>query len=120
VLETSAPQAATIVESSDGRIRSVEAVQEGLDRAASAGSSVAEVEVTDQEFGAVPGALSWYDRSEHDAGHISGNYVRSTGDERVYVVVLTPFCVDSLLRDAESERGEYGWGGCYDRAEWGY
>lgn len=123
VLETTAPAAATVVTSSDDRIRGVDAVQDGLGRAAGARRSVAEVEVTEEEFGGVAGALSalpWYDRSEHDAGHISGHYVRYAGDERVYVVVLTPFCVDSWLRDAESERGEYGWGGCYDRDEWGY
>ena len=123
VLETSEPPAATVVTSSDDRIRNVQAVQAGLGRAASARRSVAEVEVTEEEFGTVARALSalpWYDRTEHDAGHISGCYIRFAGDDRVYVVVLTPFCADSWFRDAESERGEYGWGGCYDRAEWSY
>ncbi|AHG00786.1 hypothetical protein HALLA_07490 [Halostagnicola larsenii XH-48] len=121
ILLTTEPENATVVNATDERIRNVEPVQDGLREAADATSSAAEVEVTEREYETVAQVLAdlpWYDRSDHDSKHISGIYFRY--DKQVYVVVLTPFCADSWLKDTESQRGEYGWGGCYDRAEWGY
>lgn len=121
VLQTTKPANATVIEPSDERIRNVEEVQEGLQQAASATNSAAEIEVTDSEYDTVTQALSdlpWYERSDHGTSAISGIYFKY--EEAVYVVVLTPFCTDSWIKDAQSERGEYGWGGCYDRDEWGY
>lgn len=121
VFETAAPSDATVIEAADNRIQSVEPVQKGLQQAASETSSVAEVEVTEREYDAVAAAFStlpWYDRFERNSDNISGIYIRYA--DTVSVVVLTPFCTDSLIVDAKSERGEYGWGGCYDRKEWGY
>lgn len=120
VLKTTKPRDATVIEPSDERIRNVEPVQEGLRQAATATNSVAEIEITEREYDATAQALSnlpWYERSERNDS-VSGIYFRY--EDAVYVVVLTPFCTDSWITDAESERGEYGWGGCYDREEWGY
>lgn len=120
VLETEAPPSATVIDGADDRVRTVEPIQDGLRRAASASSSVAEIEVTDREFDAVAPVLSelpWYDRTDHGSDHLSGTYFRA--ESGVYVVVLTPFCTDSRIVNARSERGEYGWGGCYDPEDWG-
>lgn len=117
VLQAPAPENATVIEASDNRVRDVEPIQDGLRRAAN--ETNAEIDVSDREFDTVAEALAdlpWYDRVEHGSSHISGIYLRYDGD--VYVVVLTPFCTDSWIRDANSERGEYGWGGCYDPEAW--
>ncbi|WP_049895358.1 hypothetical protein [Halopiger xanaduensis] len=121
MLRTTEPPNATITDATDERIRAVDPVQEGLQQAANARDSVAEIEVTEAEYETVAQALSerpWYDRSEYGSRQPSGVYFRY--ENEAYVVTLTPFCADSPLVDAGSERGEYGWGGCYDREEWGY
>lgn len=115
------PPNATVIESSDERIRDVGPIQDGLQQAANATPATAEVEVSEDEFDTVADTLSdlpWYERSEHDTGYMSGIYSRY--EDSVYVIVLAPFCTGSWLKEAKSEHGEYGWGGCYDREEWGY
>ncbi|WP_227356291.1 hypothetical protein [Haladaptatus salinisoli] len=74
--------------------------------------------MTEREYDTVAQALSGlprYSRTEHDPDRISGIYLLY--EDAVYVVVLTPFCADSWIRNARSKRGEYGWGGCVDREE---
>lgn len=120
VLEATDLPETEITDASDGQIRDIVPVQEGLQQAHE-GNRVAEIEVPEREYDEVAQALSalpFYDRAEHNTGYMSGIYIEY--EETVYVVVLTPFCSDSWFRDAQSERGEYGWGGCYDREEWGY
>lgn len=116
ILGADAPPNATITEASNKQLQ-IDPVQDGL-RKAHTGNGVSEVEVTEREYDVVARALSdlpWYDRIQHNSNSISGIYIRYEG--AVYVIVLTPFCIDSWRKEAQSKRGEYGWGGCIDREE---
>lgn len=119
VFGVDAPPEATVIEASDDRIRNVEPIQDGVRRAdRESGRGAVKIEVAANEYDEVAQTLAdlpWYDRIEHDSSYVSGVYIRD--EDAVYVVVLTPYCTDSWLRDARSERGEYGWGGCIERAE---
>lgn len=118
VMAADPPPNATVTDVSDDRLGDGPPIRRGL-RQAHEGNGVAAVEVTEKEYDAVAGTLSalpWYDRLNHDSNYISGIYL--TYENEVYVVVLTPFCTDSWFKDAQSKRGDYGWGGCIDREEW--
>lgn len=94
-----------------------ESIQQGLQQAHE--NETAEIEVSEDEFGAVAETLSnlpFYDRVKHGTAHMSGVYIQY--EDAMYVAVLTPFCTDSRVRDAHSERGGYGWGGCIDKSKW--
>ena len=107
----------SVTEASDERISDVAPIQEAL-RIASSGTGTASITVSEREFDTVAQALSelpWYETDPTDTSppRLSGNYIRFKNTP--YVVVLIPFCTDSWLIDAQSERGEYGWGGCIGR-----
>lgn len=121
VMHHDVPPDATVTDASDDRIADVEPLQRGL-RGAHDGAGNADIDVSRREYDTVAQALSdlsWYDRSDNDSTHgttyISGVYIRY--DEEVYVVVLTPYCSDSVLLDARSDRGAYSWGGCIRRGD---
>lgn len=119
LFENSAPPDATVVDSTDERVADLDPLQEGFQDLVARTETVTEVRVSEDEYDAVAGVLSdlpWYDRADHDGTHLSGIYFRH--DDTEIAVVLTPFCVDSPIRSAYSERGEYGWGGCYDEDGW--
>lgn len=104
---------ATVTSSNDERIRSVEPVQTALDRASETGT--ADLRVDKSEFDAAASALSqlpWYERKDD---HASGIYLRHEGT--TFVASLWPYCVNSILGSAESERGVYGRGGCLNPEE---
>jgi hypothetical protein len=82
--------------------------------------SVADLRVDSSEFSDVKTALSplpYYERSnaQNDSGAISGIYLRHNGS--TFVASLWPYCVDSILGSVESERGDYGRGGCLSPEE---
>lgn len=113
VLETEAPSGATVTSSDDDRIRTVEPIQTALGRASETGT--ADLRVDTSEFEAAATALSqctWYERQDD---HPSGIYLRY--ENSTYVASLWPYCTDSILGSAESERGVYGRGGCLDPEE---
>lgn len=114
--ETNEPPNASVTEASDDRISDVGPVQEALQRAKE--SDTAGGEVSEREYDDVARALSelpWYDRRGHDSSqpYRSGIYIRY--EDSSYVVGLLPYCTGSPIRKAQSERGEYGWGGCIER-----
>ena len=113
VLSAEKPPHATVTEATDERIRSIEPIQTWLQQALQNGT--ADIEVTKREYDTVAQALSalpWYSRIEYDSAYTSGLYIRY--EDTVFVGVLTPYCADSWFWDAHSERGEYGWGGCFN------
>jgi hypothetical protein len=113
ILEAQKPSGATAVPATDERIRSVDPIQTALDRASASGT--ADLRLDQSEFEATATALTplpWYER-EHDSP--SGIYLRHEGE--IFVASLWPYCSDSLLGSAESERGVYGRGGCLDPEE---
>ncbi len=115
ILETQAPPEATITPSSGKRIRTVEPIQTALDRASASESGTADLQVNKSEFDTTATALSslpWYEREDDSP---SGIYLRHDGS--TYVASLWPYCVNSVLGSAESERGVYGRGGCLNPEE---
>lgn len=113
ILETQKPAGATVTPASDERIRDVEPIQTALDRASENGT--ADLRVDEAEFEAVATALTplpWYERKDDSP---SGIYLGQDGES--FVASLWPYCVDSVLRSADSERGVYGRGGCLDPEE---
>jgi hypothetical protein len=113
VLDAEKPSGAPVTPATDERIRSVEPIQTALDRASATGT--ADLRLDQSEFDATAAALSplpWYER-EHDSP--SGIYLRH--DEETFVASLWPYCTESPLVSADSERGVYGRGGCLDPAE---
>jgi hypothetical protein len=111
-----APSDGSVTAATDDRIRDVDPVQDVLKRVSENESGVGEVEITEPEYDRVAQALSelpWYDRGVHDSDHPSGIYFRY--ERAVFVVVLTPFCTESVLINSRSERGDYSWGGCIRR-----
>jgi hypothetical protein len=113
VLSAEVPPQAKVTDATDERISDIEPIQRGLQQAQQHGT--ADIDVTDNEYETVAqalSALSWYSRLEHDSDYISGIYIQH--EDSAYVVVLTPYCTNSWLWDAHSERGDYGWGGCID------
>lgn len=118
ILRTDAPDGTTVTPSSDDRLRSIEPIQTALSRAAE--RSTADLRLNSSEFSDVKAALSplpYYERSdpENDGNAASGIYLRHNGS--TYVASLWPYCVDSILGSAESERGDYGRGGCVSPEE---
>jgi len=118
ILSAEAPDGATVTPSNDERLRSVEPIQTALSRAAE--RSVADQRLDSSEFSDVKAALSrlpFYERSDpqNDGTLPSGIYLRYNGS--TYVASLWPYCTDSILGSAESERGDYGRGGCLDFEE---
>jgi hypothetical protein len=110
VLEAQKPAGATVTPASDERIRSVEPIQTALERASTNGT--ADLRVNQSEFDATATALTplpWYERKDDSP---SGIYLRY--EDEIFVASLWPYCTDSLIRSAESERGVYGRGGCLD------
>lgn len=108
VLEAQKPPEATVTPASDERIRSVEPIQTALDRASANGT--ADLRLDQSEFDAAATALTplpWYERKGNSP---SGIYLRH--EDEIFVASLWPYCTDSLLGSAESERGVYGRGGC--------
>ena len=113
ILETQKPSGATVTPASDERIRSVEALQTALDRASADGT--ADLRLDQSEFESTAAALTplpWYEREDDSP---SGIYLRH--EDEIFVASLWPYCTDSVLGSAESERGVYGRGGCLDPAE---
>jgi hypothetical protein len=116
-LEVGKPPNASVTAATNDRISGVAPVQEVIQHVSENESGVGEVEVSEREYDSVAQALSnlpWYDRNEHDSSYPSGVYIQREG--KVFVVVLTPFCTDSMFVDAQSDRGEYGWGGCINKS----
>lgn len=114
ILEVQKPSGATVTPASDDQIRSVKPIQTALDRAAST-NGTADLRLDQSEFDATAAALSplpWYERNGEFP---SGIYLRHNGS--TYVTSLWPYCSDSLLGSAESERGIYGRGGCLNPEE---
>lgn len=114
VLESPKPAGATVTPANDERIRSVDPIQTALDRA-SADDGTADLRLNQSEFDATADALTplpWYERASNLP---SGIYLRH--DSETYVASLWPYCSDSLIGSAESERGVYGRGGCLDPEE---
>lgn len=110
ILEAQKPSGATVTPASDERIRSVEPIQTALDRATANGT--ADLRLNQSEFDATATSLtplSWYERKEDSP---SGIYLRH--EDEIFVASLWPYCADSILGSAESERGVYGRGGCLD------
>jgi hypothetical protein len=108
ILETQKPSGATVTAASDERIRSVEPIQTALDRASANGT--ADLRLDQSEFDATAAALTplpWYERKDNSP---SGIYLRH--EDEIFVASLWPYCTDSVLGSAESERGVYGRGGC--------
>lgn len=104
-------------EASDDRIRDVAPIEEALQTARN-GTGTASITVSGGEYDAVAQTLSelpWYEPESTDSSYprLSGIYIRY--ENNPYAVVLTPFCADSWIIDTQSERGEYGWGGCIER-----
>lgn len=113
LLEAEKPSGATVTSASDTRIRSVEPLQTALDRARTNGT--ADLPLDHAEFDATAAALRplpWYERKDDSP---SGIYLRYEG--KIFVASLWPYCADSVLGSAESERGIYGRGGCLDPDE---
>lgn len=115
-LEVENPPNATITEASDERIASIDPIQQALQKASD--HSTATVSVSEREYETVAQALSelpWYERTQDHSSNPrpSGIYIRYKNES--YVVVLNPFCADSVIRNAQGERGEYSWGGCIER-----
>jgi hypothetical protein len=113
MLETQKPSGATVTPASDERIRSVDPIQTALDRASATGT--ADLRLNQSEFDATADALAplpWHERENNSP---SGIYLRH--ESEVFVASLWPYCSDSLLGSAESERGVYGRGGCLDPEE---
>ena len=113
ILETQPPSEATVTPSSDERIRTVEPIQTALDRASENGT--ADLRVDKSEFDAAATVLSslpWYERKDDFP---SGIYLRH--ESSTYVASLWPYCVDSVLGSAESDRDVYGRGGCLNPEE---
>lgn len=111
VLSTDKPPHATVTEATDEQVRDIEPIRAGLQQARQNGDAT--IEVTEREYDTVAQALSalpWYSRIENSANYSSGFYIRYEG--ATYVAVLTPYCTDSWLWDAHSQRGDHGWGGC--------
>mgnify|MGYP006876410545 CR=1 FL=1 len=78
-------------------------------------SAVLTLPVGQSEFADTADALTplpWYEREEDSP---SGIYLRH--ESGIFVASLWPYCSDSLLGSAESERGVYGRGGCLDPEE---
>lgn len=110
VLEAQKPSGATVTPASDEQIRTVEPIQTALDRASANGT--VDLRLDQSEFDAIADALTplpWYERNGDSP---SGIYLRH-GDE-TFVASLWPYCTDTVLGSAESERGVYGRGGCLD------
>ena len=115
VLDVDKPSRPTVTPATDERIRSLEPLQTALDRAGS-GNGTADLRLDPSEFDATASALTplpWYERNGES--HASGIYLRH--ETEIFVASLWPYCTDSLLGSAESERGVYGRGGCLDPAE---
>lgn len=113
VLEAQKPPDATVTPATDERVRSVDPIQTALDRASANGA--ADLRLNQSEFDAAADALTplpWYERGDNSP---SGIYLRYDGE--IFVASLWPYCADSLLGSAESERGVYGRGGCLDPEE---
>lgn len=107
----------SVTEASDERISDVALIQKAILMARN-GNGTASISVSEREYDAVAQALSelpWYDPESTDSSHprMPGIYIQYK--DNPYAVVLRPFCADSWLIDAQSERGEYGWGGCIER-----
>ena len=115
VLEVQKPGEATVTPATDERIRSVEPIQSALDRASTNGTGTADLRLNQSEFDATADALTplpWYEREDDSP---SGIYLRH--ESEIFVASLWPYCSDSLIGSAESERGVYGRGGCLDPEE---
>jgi len=113
VLEAQKPSGATVTPASDARIRFVEPIQTALDRATANGT--ADLRLDQSDFDATATALTplrWDDRQGDSP---SGIYLRH--EDEIFVASLWPYCADSVLGSAESERGVYGRGGCLDPEE---
>ncbi len=113
ILEAQKPSGATVTPATDERIRSVEPIQTALNRASANGT--ADLRLDQSEFEATADALTplpWYEREDNSP---SGIYLRH--EDEIFVASLWPYCTDSVLGSAESERGVYGRGGCLDREE---
>lgn len=113
VLETQKPPEATVTPASDERIRSIEPIQTALDRASANGT--ADLQLDASEFETTAAALTplpWYERRDDSP---SGIYLRH--EDEIFVASLWPYCADSLLGSATSDRGVYGRGGCLDPEE---
>lgn len=110
ILEAQKPSEAIVTPASDERIRSVEPIQTALDRASANGT--ADLQLDKSEFDATATALTplpWYERNGDSP---SGIYLRH--EDEIFVASLWPYCAESVLGSAESERGIYGRGGCLD------
>lgn len=114
ILAVQKPPGATVTPASDAEIRSVTPIQTALNRVA-ATNGTADLRLDHSEFDATAAALSplpWYER---DGDFPSGIYLRHNGS--TYVASLWPYCSDSVLGSAASERGVYGRGGCLNPDE---
>ena len=86
VLLTTAPAQATVFDVSDQRVRTVDLIQDGLQQAATARTSVAEIEVTESGYDTVARTFSnlpWYERSGGSRSPSGTNVLVDLGPLRV-------------------------------------
>ena len=113
ILETQPPSGATVTPSSDERIRTIKPIQTALDRVSKNGTANLRIDKSESDATATAlSSLPWYERKDDFP---SGIYLHHKGSTSV--ASLWPYCVDSVLGSAESERGVYGRGGCLDPEE---